>query len=262
MMDTLQGLRILNTRPKNQAWVFSQQIAELGGIAIECPTLEITTSKVPWIPTLPDLNQVSQAIFISPNAVSYCFTSLQQHHIHWPASIQVIAIGHGSAKALQEFHIPVHSIPDTPDSEHLLKLPILQSINKQTVLLFKGEGGREHLETGLLQRGANLIVQNVYKRKIPQMNRNVIHSLWKEDLVDLILLTSEFSIQNLFLLFEKEAHSWLQEKPCLVVSDRLAKSATSFGIKTILVSRPDWIIRTLLAYYNKHYEGSCHGQPQ
>ncbi|CEG55795.1 uroporphyrinogen-III synthase [Legionella fallonii] len=256
MNKTLKGVRVLNTRPTNQAHELSKNIIAEGGVAIECPTLEIQATNNAWINALPNLYNVNQAIFISANAVYHCFTQLKLHHLDWPTSIKVIAIGHGSAKALSEFNIPVHHIPEVPDSEHLLNISSLQQIKNQTVLLFKGEGGRTLIAEGLLQKGAHVIPINVYKRGIPQIRQEFINSLWREDLVDIILLTSEQSIHNLFKIFSEEAHNWLQEKPSLVISDRLAKSAALFGMKKIIISHPNGIMNTLLDYY----QGLIHGQ--
>ncbi|MCL9685797.1 uroporphyrinogen-III synthase [Legionella maioricensis] len=256
MRRTLNGLRVLNTRPQNQAQALSKSITDAGGIAIECPTIEIRATSNSWLGSLPPLSDVNQAIFVSANAVHHCFSQLKSNNIHWPTQIKVIAIGHGTAKALHELHIQVNDIPEAPNSEHLLILNTLQEITNQTVLLFKGEGGRELIEEGLLQRGAKLITLDVYKRVLPQIRHQFINSLWRDDLVDIILLTSEQSIRNLFKMFNKEAHYWLQEKPCLVISDRLGKAASLSGMKKIIISHPDWMMNTLLDYN----EGLIHGQ--
>ncbi|HHT0592582.1 TPA: uroporphyrinogen-III synthase [Legionella anisa] len=251
MNNSLHGLCILNTRPRDQAHQLSKSIREAGGIAIELPTLEIEAANSDWISSLPNLEKVDQAIFISANAVHYCFTQLNQRHIKWPSSIQVIAIGQGSAAALQKFGIHVSAIPDVPNSEHLLALKTLQQPEKQNVLLFKGEGGRPLIEEQLIQRGANLIILRVYQRVIPQINRQFIQSIWRDDLVDIILLTSEQSLQHLFKLFDKEAHDWLRNKKWLIISERLAQVASSMKIRNIMVCDPNRIMNTLFDYINK-----------
>jgi uroporphyrinogen-III synthase len=248
MSQTLKGLRVLNTRPQKQAKALSKSIVDAGGIAIECPTIEIIGTKDTWLNLLPNLSTVNQAIFISANAVYHCFTQLKLNNIHWPTRIKVIAIGHGSAKALNEFNIQVNDVPDLPSSEHLLTLSSLQQLKNQTVLLFKGEGGRLIIEEGLLQREANVITLAVYKRVLPKIHHQFINSLWQDDLVDIILLTSEQSMYNLFKLFGSEAHNWLKKKPCLVIGERIAKSASLFGMKKIIISHPDRMMNTLFDY--------------
>ncbi|KTD68550.1 uroporphyrinogen-III synthase [Legionella steelei] len=251
MSNSLHGLRILNTRPRDQASQLSQSIRDAEGKVIELPTLEIEATNTHWLNLLPDLKTVDHAIFISANAVRYCFNQLNQQNIEWPPSIQVIAIGQGSAAAIQEFGIQVSAIPVVPDSEHLLALETLQQPEKQNVLLFKGKGGRPLIEEQLIQREANLVVLEVYQRVIPQISRQLIQSIWRNDLVDIILLTSEQSLHNLFKLFDKEAHNWLRNKKWLIISERLAQVASSLGIRNIKICHPSRVMDTLFDYVNK-----------
>lgn len=250
MKHSLQGLRVLNTRPKGQAEGLSNNIRDVGGIAIELPTLEIQATH-DWLNALPDLKTVKQAIFISANAVEHCFRQLRKTNIYWPSTIEVIAIGQGSAKSLHQFNVPVHTMPDVADSEHLLALKTLQQSQKQSILLLKGEGGRPLIEETLLEKGAKLLVLNVYRRVLPKINRQFVKTIWRDDLVDIILLTSEQSMHHLFKLFEEEAHHWLRNKPCLVISERLAQSASLLGIKNIILSHPDGLMNALFDYIIK-----------
>jgi uroporphyrinogen-III synthase len=248
MNNSLDGLRILNTRPKNQAIILSQLIHQANGISIQCPTLEITQSTTDWIKGLPDLDEVDYAIFISANAVTYCFNELAKHNLHWPKHIYVIAIGQGTAKSLHHYQIRVDNLPLTPESEHVLVLMNQYPLQDKKILLFKGEGGRTLIEEGLRQKQATLNTFTVYQRTMPAIDCHYINSLWRNDAVDIILLTSEQSIQNLFKLFSREAHPWLQDKPCLVISERLAQAASLAGIKKTKLSHPNRIIETLLDY--------------
>ncbi|KTD66509.1 uroporphyrinogen-III synthase [Legionella santicrucis] len=251
MNQSLKGLRILNTRPLGQAHKLTQSIRTLGGIAIELPALEIHASPSNWVSLLPDLNNVDHAIFISTNAVHYCFTQLNQLHMNWPTSIQVIAIGQGTAASLQKLNIQVSAIPEFPNSEHLLSLETLQHLEKQNVLLFKGNEGRPLIEEQLVQKGANLVILKVYQRVMPKLSPLFVQSIWRDDLVDIILLTSEQSLLNLFKLFNKEAHDWLKNKTWVVISERLAQIASSLGINKITISHPSQVLNTLIDYVNK-----------
>jgi uroporphyrinogen-III synthase len=245
MNQSLQGLRILNTRPPNQAQALNQIITNSGGIVIACNTLEIKAVSS----TFPDINAIDKAIFVSVNAVKYCFTQLKQLNLHWPEHIHVIAIGLGTASMLKEYSIAVHELPDVPDSEHLLTLKSLETVKNQRVLLVKGQGGRTLIEEGLRQRGADVINLVVYERVCPVISRDLIYSIWHNDLVDVILITSEYSLENLFKLFGCQANEWLISKTYWLISERLAKIATSFGIKKIIISHPTHMTDSLFAYY-------------
>ncbi|MGC1181619.1 uroporphyrinogen-III synthase [Legionella sp.] len=250
MSRSLRGLRILNTRPHKQAASLSTAIRAGGGSVIELPTLEIQATP-DWLHSLPDLKKINQAIFVSANAVEHCFMQLNQANISWPSSIKVIAIGQGSTMMLKQFDTHVHMIPEMPNSEHLLVINSLQQPQKQNILLVKGKEGRTLIEETLSSRGANLIVLNVYQRAMPKINPQFVKSIWREDLVDIILITSEQSIHHLFKLFEEEAHNWLRSKTCLVLSERLAHVAFSLGINTIIRSHPSRMMNALFNYVIK-----------
>lgn len=250
MSDSLQGLRVLNTRPQGQAQALSSAIRAAGGMVIELPTLVIKATPA-WLKHLPDLKQVHQAIFVSANAVEQCFTQLQQAGLHWPTTIKVIAIGHGCAAALKKFNLPIHALPERADSEHLLALPSLRAPQEQNILLFKGAGGRTLIAESLLSKGVNLHALNVYQRVMPKINHQFVKSIWRDDLVDIILLTSEQSMHHLFKLFEEDAHHWLRQKTCLVISERLAQVASSLGMNTIIRSHPDGMMNALIDYVIK-----------
>lgn len=250
MRRTLNGLRVLNTRPKAQAQNLSKSIRAAGGISIELPTLEIQAT-TNWLNSLPDLRQMHQAIFVSVNAVKQCFTQLKRANIYWPTSIEVLAIGQSTANALSEFNVPLITIPEVSDSEHLLMINSLKQQKKHNILLVKGKEGRILLEETLINRGNNLTVLDVYQRVMPKINRQFVRSIWHDDLVDIILLTSEQSMCHLFKLYEEDAHPWLRSKTCLVLSERLAHSASSLGMNKIICSRPNEIMNTLFDYVIK-----------
>ena len=242
----LHGLRVLNTRPETQGRALNQAIQRAGGQAIHCPTIAI--SPIPatsWLPALPSLLSVRYAIFTSVNAVHCFFDALKHNALNWPSQITVIAIGESSANALESRHIAVHFIPARADSEHLLAFPALQKIKNDNVLLIKGEGGRSLIPETLAARGANLVSLEVYQRSIPKLNQEELAHLWQNDTIDIIVFTSQEAMRNLFILFGEEASQWLQQKPCLVLSQRLAQEAAILGIKNSTVFQPDTLLDAL-----------------
>lgn len=241
----LKGLCVLNTRPLMQAKALSQAIRAAGGIAIECPALRVSPKDKAWLAHLPHLDLVAQAIFISANAVNYCFEALGQAKRQWPARIQVIAVGEATAAALTHYGVQADLIPARADSENLLSLNELQKVRGKTILLFKGEGGRTLISETLIARGANLHCLAIYKRLLPKLNPQQLYSLWQNERVDIILFTSQQAMSNLFILFGKEAHAWLRRTPCLVISQRLAKEAALLGIEKIMITDPKTIVVTL-----------------
>lgn len=255
-MNSLKGLRVLNTRPHEQGKALSLAIEAANGISIECPALNIAPVDSDWFSSLPDLNKVEKAIFVSANAVDFCFRTLAQNQCQWPATIEVIAQGQATAKALSKYSIQLALIPEIADSEHLLQLEVMREVNKKNILLFKGRGGRTLIAETLYARGANLFIFEVYKRQLPNLNPKQLYSLWHNDAVDIILFTSQQAMQNIFILFGEDAHAWLCSKPCLVIGKRLAKEASLLGMQRIIVSTPEAILDTLYQFN----QGLIHGQ--
>ncbi|MGQ3892518.1 uroporphyrinogen-III synthase [Legionella sp. CNM-4043-24] len=251
----LNGLCVLNTRPDHQADALSQQIIQAQGRVIHFPTLQIEALDDRWLSTLPNLAEVDQAVFISSNAVNHSLACLKQQKIQWPATIKVIAIGQGTALSLQQHGIQVDALPTQADSEHLLMLPSLQNIGQQRILLFKGEGGRPLIADTLRERGAQVLEVCVYRRRLPEALSKQKPGWWQDDSVDIILITSQDALCNLFTMVGHCHVSHLQDIPCLVISNRLADAAKKMGMKTIVVSKMEHIVETL-HQFNK---GRDHG---
>lgn len=243
---SLKGLRILNTRPKHQAQGLTQAIQDSGGISIELPTLNIEPLSLEWLHCLPSLSHIPITIFVSANAVDYFFEGLQKAGIAWPATtITALAIGKATAKALAKHHTGALIVPNIPDSEHLLQLEILKHINCQAIIIVSGTASRPLIAQTLRNKGAIVSIIPVYKRTQPEKNLEMTHILWQDDAVDIILLFSQEAIAHLFDLFDTKAHAWIQSKPCIVISDRLADTAQRFGMRHITVTSYDNLLTTL-----------------
>lgn len=243
-MHNLNHLRVLNTRPEQQASSLTQAIEEAGGISIHLPLLEIKP-----IQTQKNLHHnIHAAIFTSPNAVHCFFANLSPQN--WPHEIQLFAIGQGTHQALMHYGVSSATCPKQPNSEHLLMLDALQHVQIQNkkILLIKGQGGRTLIQNALIARGAEVDICEVYRRVLPHHPKKRIEALWHEDAVDIILITSETALVHLFELFAKQAHAWLCSKPYVVISERLRQAAHKRGIQTVIVSSYDRIIHQLLSY--------------
>lgn len=248
--NKLDGLRVLNTRPLEQGLLLSKAICDAGGISIDLPAMVIEPTANDWLKFLPNVATIHHAIFISTHAIHYFFETIKQQGLAWPTTINTIAIGNASAAKLEKWKIRVDAIPSIADSDHLLQLDALQQVKNQTIILIKGEDGRADIANTLSTRGANLMPLDVYRRILPSVPTQQIHSLWHDNVVDIILFTSQQAMHNVFTLFGTEARAWLHRTPCLVISERLAKVAVMYGMKTIIVSRYDEILNTL-EHYNE-----------
>lgn len=216
--------------------------------------MEIVPTPLAWLKKIPELDKVKQIIFTSQNAVIYFMSALIKLKISLPKNIKITAIGEASAKKLYEFSVSVDFIPNIANSEQLLTLDNLQNINGETILLIKGIGGRKLITQTLRTRGANICPITVYRQTIPTKNEEYIDWLWHNNSVDIILFTSYKAIQNIFTLFGEEAKDWLLNKPCIVISKRIADKAQKLGIKKIIVANYKNILSTLEGFKHDKYK--------
>ncbi len=244
----LKGLCILNTRPTEQSKRLSKQILTAGGTSVELPSLIIQATDIDWFTQLPLIDSIHQAIFTSPNAVHFFFNVLEQKKHHWPQKITIIAVGHATSAALADHHIRVHHLPTIADSEHLINLDTLARINNEKILLVKGIGGRTLIAETLKQRGAELYCVNVYQRINTVLSDSQTHSLWQNNKVDIILFSSKQGMLSLFEQLDEQGKSWLRNKPCFVMSERLANEARMLGITRIFVSNYDNLLQSFHDY--------------
>lgn len=254
MTKPLKGLYVLNTRPLTTSHLLARAILQEGGTLLSCPGLVIQKKEDDWIAKLPPLSSVNVAIFTSQNAVTFSIPDLKRHGISWPSTLQNIAIGPATKMQLMKENLTVSELPLQSDSEHLLSLPILQSIRNQTILLFKGAGGRGLIEPTLTSHGANLISLDVYERVKPKALSDTFLREWHQHPPHIILLTSEESMRNLLELFERTNIS-LKSYPVISVSSRLTLLAKEAGFQNIITSKPELILETLIDFNRRRLHG-------
>ena len=210
------------------------QIQTAGGLSIELPTITIAACHNFPINFQQTLNQITQIIFISKNAVRYFFAGLTSAKLNLPDNIIITCIGPGTAELLTNYKMYATYIPQINTSEHLLELANFAKVLNEKILLVKGVGGRATISNELQARGANLTIIDVYERKLPKTDPEIVNAIWQEDAIDIIIYTSKQAMLNAIEIFPSAAKEWLLTKPCVVISQRLAEHAENLGFKKII----------------------------
>lgn len=262
----LAGLKILVTRPRDQAVQLAQRIEQAGGIPLLFPLLEITP--VPDNKTLREqvsrLAQLDLAIFISPNAVRYGLAAIREasegnvgaqfiarssspnraincapaisrasHHVGLPPTLKIATVGQGSAKAMRELGIADVIAPtERFDSEGLLALPELQNVAGLRVLIFRGDGGRELLGDTLRARGATVEYATCYLRSKPQWDAGALLAAAP----DAITVTSSEALGFLWQMLGDAQSDIISRIPLFVPHKRIAELAHQQGWKQVLLA--------------------------
>ncbi|OGB04628.1 MAG: hypothetical protein A3E25_07155 [Burkholderiales bacterium RIFCSPHIGHO2_12_FULL_69_20] len=173
---------VLVTRPQPQADEWVARLQALGVPAVALPLMGIAApaDEAPvhaaWRSILQrGLAGASLALvmFVSPNAVARFF-ALRPADAAWPAGLLAGGVGPGTRVALLQAGVPEAAVRTPPeaggqfDSEALWALlqPQIDWAGR-SVLIVRGEGGRDWLADTLRQHGATVRYVEAYRRTVP-----------------------------------------------------------------------------------------------
>lgn len=247
MHRILSEQRIAITRPVGQAKQLKVLLEDSGAKTIDFPLISIAP--------LADLSEaeakfltidyVDWLVFISSNAVNYAMPrllALWKNKL--PSNLRFAAIGPVTAQSLQQFGVKKVLIPDGRfDSESLLKMPEVQAVDGQKVMIVRGVGGRELLAKQLRARGASVTFAECYQRINPQRNCDLIFSQEKQvSLCDAIVVTSSEAMRFLLGIAqikpENADNHWLKQIQICVNLPRVAQGAEALGLSTHIAGEP------------------------
>ncbi|GAB6041193.1 uroporphyrinogen-III synthase [Endothiovibrio diazotrophicus] len=228
---SLLGLGILVTRPEGQADPFCRLITEEGGTAFRFPVLEIgpPADPAPLERLIADLDRFDLVIFVSINAVEWGVEAVRRRR-RFPPELQRAVIGPTTARALAERHLAPHLMPAPPyNSESLLALPEMHEVAGKRIVIFRGEGGREHIAETLRSRGAEVDYAEAYRRIRPNHDPAPLLRAWREGEIQVATATSNEALLNLVEMVGEEGRRYLLETPLVVISERNAALARELG---------------------------------
>ena len=251
MTAKLKGLNLLNTRPifgGAQARL-TEELKEHHAHVIELPLQTLTPIPAQkWHFDFNQFSHIQMAIFVSPIAVHAFVMGIQNAHIQLPENIKMVAIGSGTAKTLSSYGYHVDYYSEHATSEFLMQAPILSAIENQHILWVKGSQGRKLIGDTLKFRGAIVHPLIVYKSENSLFNHNQLSTLWENDNVNIIIITSEQGLFHFWDSLPIQGKKWFKRIPLLVFSERIAKSARSFLNQPIYVCKHSEILAFLINY--------------
>ncbi|MBL4762710.1 MAG: uroporphyrinogen-III synthase [Gammaproteobacteria bacterium] len=226
----LQGRRILVTRPRGQEKTLCEKISELGGLPVPFPVIEITDpdDTTSLNKAIYDIFDYDIAVFISANAVS----KLHQHLPELPKHLKIAAIGRATAKVLAATYREPDIVGPSPyNSEALLLTDDMQAVDEKQIIIFRGEGGRNLLAERLQERGAWVDYADCYQRTVPHVCADDLDLLWQTPAIELVTVTSDQGLQNLFDIMDAGHQKILLAMPIAVLSNRALHLVSKLGFK-------------------------------
>jgi uroporphyrinogen-III synthase len=232
--QALAGCGVVVTRPEAQAGPLCLAIEAVGGRPIRFPVLEILDppDADAVLAAIDRLDNYDMAIFISPNAVNRTMNLIRARR-QLPATLKLAAIGRGTARELKRCGIPTPIYPRQRfNSEALLAMDEMQAVSGTSIVVFRGDGGRELLGDTLRARGARVDYVETYRRARPDANVDALMRHWARGEVQAVVVTSGEALRNLFDMVGKLGQQWLRRAQLVVLSERTAELAGEMGFKT------------------------------
>ncbi len=151
-------------------------------------------------------------IAVSRHAVQCAQQILSNNGISWPKHAIYLAVGQKTAHYLSKCAQQKVHYPQVSDSEHLLQLPALNDVDQQTVVILRGNGGRELIKDALVRRGAKVHYSETYKREFIPFDPVSCISLWKTLRIHQIIVTSGEQLDYLCSQLTSEQLAWLNQQ--------------------------------------------------
>lgn len=225
----LAGMRVLVTRPVEQANGLCGMIETAGGVALRLPMLEIVALESADAALLGQPGAWDWWIFVSANAVRHACPRIDRVGLR-QAGTRVAAVGEATARALVDNGIRVDLIPEPQfNSEALLAMPTMADVAGKRILIVRGQGGREHLATILRERGAAIRYAEVYRRICPAGDHAGWIERWRNGGIDAATLTSGEALSHLMAWLGPHAAEFAANIPLVTLGARVAELARQQG---------------------------------
>jgi uroporphyrinogen-III synthase len=236
----LEGLGVVITRPKSAADVLAAALEREGARTFVFPALEIEPSD----PTprqqeaLERLGECGLAIFISANAVERAL-ALVRSRMPWPERTRAAAVGEATAAALRNSGFEAVISPrERHDSEALLALPELRAIKGERIIVFRGEGGREHLREVLEARGAHVDYVECYRRTRPRVDPAPLLAAWARGELHAVSVLSAETLENFLTMVGEAALPRVSEATLVVPHRAIAAHPDARRFARVIVAAP------------------------
>jgi uroporphyrinogen III methyltransferase / synthase len=241
----LAGLRVVVTRPRDQALVFARRLELLGAVPLLLPVIEVR-EPADWGPADAAIDRLRAGgydwvVFTSANGVAGLLGRLRSLGLDGRAfgRAKLAAIGPATAAALREAHLVPDLVPAAdPRSEQLAEL-LAEHCRGDRVLLAQAAQGRELLRERL---GAVAAVDAVpvYDQVAVADGSHEVFDRLRRGEVDAVTLTSPNIATAFLAACDAAVRDRLRAGPTRLVanSERLAGLLTDQGYPVIVCPDP------------------------
>ena len=205
----LSGIRVLVTRPRDQAAEFVDNLAALGADTVESPTILILPPEDPEplrrAAAAPD--RFEWIVFTSTNAVDAFMAALVEggkdvRALHGP---RICAVGSATADCLARHGIRADLVPNEFRAEALVAAITARGpLAGARILLPRADIGREVIAEGLRAAGAVVTEAVAYRTVLQDADANGAPDIYRmllDGQIDIVTFTSASSVRNFVTIY-------------------------------------------------------------
>jgi uroporphyrinogen-III synthase len=236
----LEGLGVVITRPRAAAEMLADTLTREGARPFVFPALglEDVAPSGAGAEALAHLAEYDLAIFVSANAVERGLAAARAL-APWPEATRVAGIGEATALALRNSGFETVISPrERHDSEALLAMPELRSVKGLNIIVFRGEGGREHLREVLDSRGARVDYVECYRRVRPRTDPSALLAAWRGGEVHAVSALSAETLENFLAMVGDEGAALASGATLAVPHEAIAAHPDARRFARVLVASP------------------------
>jgi len=228
------AMKVLITRPRNQADSFASALTDAGFDPIFFPVIEIRPfeENVALDRAIDKLECYDWAVFTSVNGVDAFF---ERWHSPLPETIKVAAIGPKTAASLEARGVRLDFVPEEYVAEAIL--PGLGDLRGRWVLLPRAEIARKALPEAIVQAGGVAHEIAVYQTVPAKIDTDGLASL--KSGVDVVTFTSPSTVENFVEIVRREGLNPLRlpKNPKIAcIGPITQKAAEEAGFTDVLVA--------------------------
>jgi uroporphyrinogen III methyltransferase/synthase len=255
----LFGLRIMVTRPADQAQDMYRSLRELGAEVLPYPTIatEETADEKAWASFKELTGKSRWLIFTSENGVRYFFNQFigRFADVRRLGDFKIAAVGYGTARALKAFNIRPDFIPKKATTLALAtELKEAFDLADANVVRIRGNLGDDRAERVLGEAGADVLPLQVYRTFHPQWPDGFKERLF-EYTPGVITFTSGSTCEGLCtMLTEDEIKSLTEGKVIVSIGPSTSETIRSHGLEVTLEAdeySTHGVIEKIVEYYRK-----------
>ena len=229
MSSSLDGKRIVVTRPADQAESFCAGLEALGAEAIRLPVIRTESLHDPGRldRALSTLSNYDWVIFTSVNGVRHALHRLEGR---FPGTVKVAAIGPATQRALEQHGVRCAFVPEEYIAEHIASG--LTAVRGANILLLRAVSARKALGTQLRYRGAHVEDVSAYRTVAVRPSLDRLHAA-----VDAITFTSSSTAQEFHALVGSHSPH-LDTAVIACIGPITAAAARELGYSVDVIARP------------------------